>query len=81
MSTPDPATNPDPASTPGLEPGGGVRPGDTPPAEASATAGLAGSQDPPPTSGGGTFRTLGVVFGVLVVVLVVGVLVWAFVLG
>ena len=45
---PNPSTNPDPATTTGLEPGTGVPVGDTPPAEASATAEYATRQSPPP---------------------------------
>lgn len=45
---PNSSTNPDPATTTGLEPGTGVPVGDTPPAEASATAEYATRQSPPP---------------------------------
>jgi hypothetical protein len=45
---PNPSANPDPVTTTGLEPGTGVPVGDTPPAEASATAEYATRQSPPP---------------------------------
>ncbi len=81
MSSPDSSTNPDPETTTGLEPGTGVAPGDTPPAEASATAGLGEVHQPAPKSSGSTFPILGVLLGVAIVVLLVGIAVWAIFFG
>lgn len=81
MSSPDSSTNPQPETTTGLEPGNGVVPGDTPPAEASATAGLGEVHQPTPKHTGSRFPALGVILGIAVVVLLVGVAVWAIFYG
>lgn len=68
----DPSTNPDPATTTGLEPGTGVAPGDTPPAEASATAEYATRQTPPPVGKSPWLIGFAVVFVVFLLLIVVG---------
>ncbi len=69
---PDPSTNPDPATTAGLEPGTGVPVGDTPPGEASATAEYATRQTPPPVGKSPWLIGFAVVFGVVLLLIVVG---------
>jgi len=71
---PDPSTNPDPATTAGLEPGTGVPVGDTPPAEASATAEYATRQSPPPVGKSPWLIGFAVVFVVFVLLMGVGML-------
>ncbi len=72
QNQPDPATNPDPAATAGLEPGTGVPAGDTPPAEASATAGYATRQAPPPVGKSPWLIGFAVVFVLFLLLIVVG---------
>jgi hypothetical protein len=67
---PNPSTNPDPATTTGLEPGTGVPVGDTPPAEASATAEYATRQSPPPVGKSPWFIGFAVVVLFLAIVVV-----------
>lgn len=69
---PDPSANPDPAATAGLEPGTGVPVGDTPPAEASATAEYATRQTPPPVGKSPWLIAFAVVFVVFLLLIVVG---------
>jgi len=69
---PDPSTNPDPATTAGLEPGTGVPVGDTPPAEASATAEYAIRQAPPPVGKSPWLIGFAVVFVLFLLLIVVG---------
>lgn len=71
---PDPSTNSDPATTAGLEPGTGVPAGDTPPAEASATAEYATRQSPPPVGKSPWLIGFAVVFVVFVLLMGVGML-------
>jgi hypothetical protein len=70
---PNPSTNPDPATTTGLEPGTGVPVGDTPPAEASATAEYATRQSPPPVGKSPWFIGFAVIV-LLFLLIVVGLL-------
>jgi hypothetical protein len=67
---PNPSTNPDPATTTGLEPGTGVPVGDTPPAEASATAEYATRQSPPPVGKSPWFIGFAVVVLFLLIIVV-----------
>jgi hypothetical protein len=69
----NPSTNPDPATTTGLEPGTGVPVGDTPPAEASATAEYATRQSPPPVGKSPWFIGFALIV-LLVLIMVVGLL-------
>jgi len=69
---PHPSTNPDPAATAGLEPGTGVAPGDTPPAEASATAEYATRQKPPPVGKSPWLIGFAVLFVLFLLLIVVG---------
>lgn len=70
---PDPSTNPDPSTTTGLEPGTGVPPGETPPGEASATAGLGGPRQSVPTGRSSSFVVFAVALGVVILLIVVGI--------
>lgn len=72
QNIPDPSTNPDPTTTTGLEPGTGVAPGDTPPAEASATAEYATSQEPPPVGKSPWLIGFAILFGIFLLLIVVG---------
>lgn len=72
LGRPDPSANPDPAATAGLEPGTGVPVGDTPPAEASASAEYATRQTPPPVGKSPWLIAFAVVFVVFLLLIVVG---------
>lgn len=69
---PDPSINPDPSTTTGLDAGTGVPAGDTPPAEASATAEYATRQEPPPVGKSPWLIGFAIVFGVFLLLIVVG---------
>lgn len=69
---PDPSTSPEPSTTTGLEAGTGVPAGDTPPAEASATAEYATRQAPPPTGKSPWLIGFAIVFGVFLLLIIVG---------
>jgi hypothetical protein len=69
---PDPSTNPEPSTTTGLDAGTGVPAGDTPPAEASATVEYATRQAPPPVGKSPWLIGFAIVFGVFLLLIIVG---------
>ena len=75
---PNPSTNPDPVTTTGLEPGTGVPVGDTPPAEASATAEYATRQSPPPVGKSPWLIGIVVVSTLFLLLIVAATAAWAF---
>lgn len=66
------SANPDPATTSGLEAGTGVPVGDTPPGEASATSEYATTQAPPPAGKSPWLIGLALLFGVFLLLIIVG---------
>lgn len=69
---PGSGANPDPATTSGLEAGTGVPVGDTPPGEASATAEYATAQAPPPAGKSPWLIGFALLFGVFLLLIIVG---------
>lgn len=69
---PGSSANPDPATTSGLEAGTGVPVGDTPPVEASATSEYATTQTPPPVGRSPWLIGFALLFGVFLLLIIIG---------